>query len=108
MEKKEVSQFVINRIMDRAIEINKQSKKHCRDFEIMISSERKEVLILRWLTIDISNIDNPVQCYHYECFELDGSPQLCSVYYSNQAEANAFFWSLKPLYKQQYAIDHKQ
>ena len=55
----------------------------------------------------LSNEDNPVQCYRYECFKTDGTSQLCSIHYADQEEANAFIWSLEPLYHQQYAIDHK-
>lgn len=98
---------VIQKIMDRAMDINKGCEERCRDFQIMVSTERKDTLILRWTTIDLSNIENPVQCFRYECFEMDGTPQLCSIHYTNQEEANAFFWSLEPLYKQQFAIDHK-
>lgn len=107
MNKKTLKQSVIHTIMDRAIDINKECKERCRDFQIMISSKRENILILRWTTIDISNVDNPVQCYRYECFKTDGTSQLCSIHYSNQEEANEFIWSLKPLYNQQYAIDHK-
>ena len=98
---------IIQKIMDRAIEINKSCKERCRDFQIMLSQKRKNTLILRWTTIDMSNIENPVQCFRYECFEMDGTPQLCSVHYTNQEKANDFFWSLEPLYQQQFAIDHK-
>ncbi len=98
---------VIQKVMDRAIEINNEYKVQCRDFQIMVSSKRKDTLILRWTTIDISNEDNPVQCYRYECFNMDGTSQRCSIHYANQEEANDFIWSLKPLHQQQYAIDHK-
>ena len=98
---------VIQKIMDRAIEINKASKVRCRDFQIMVSTMREDTLIMRWTTIDISNIDNPIQCFRYECFNMDGSSQRCSVHYANQEEANDFIWSLQPLHQQQDAIDHK-
>jgi len=107
MEKHTLKQSTIHKIMDRAIEINKSCKEHCRDFQIMISPKRMHVLILRWITIDISNVDNPIQYYRFECFKTDGTAQLCSIYYSNQEEANEFLWTLEPLYHQQYAIDHK-
>ena len=94
--------------MDRAIEINRSCPEECRDFKIMISDMRKETLLLRWTTINIDDIDKPLQCYRYECFNLDGTSQNCSVNYSNQNEANKFFWSLKKLYTQQFASDHKQ
>lgn len=97
---------VINIIMDRAIEINKATSNQCRDFRIMISKIRPDTLILQWNCIDLTDFDNPKQCYRYECFDLDGTPQLCSIHYSNQEEANAFFWSLESIYHQQYAIDH--
>ncbi|WP_407264902.1 hypothetical protein R5N98_12610 [Tenacibaculum maritimum] len=98
---------VVQKIMDKAIDINKGCKERCRDFQIMVSRKRENNLILRWTTIDIFNIDNPVQCYRYECFELDGTSQNCSIHYANQEEANDFIWSLEPLYQQKYAIDHK-
>lgn len=97
---------IIDRIMSRAIEISQACPDDCRDFRIMTSPMRKDVLLLRWTRINIDNIDRPVQCFHYECFEPDGSPQNCSVYYSNQEEANTFFASLTELYQQQFAIDH--
>ncbi len=104
---KQLKKEVIDKIMDKAIEIGMECKELCRDFRIMESPERSKVLILRWTTIDMSNIDNPIQCYHYQCFELDGTPQNCSVYYSNQDEANEFFFTLKTLHKQLFSIDHK-
>lgn len=104
---RKIDQQIIEKIMDKAIEIDKLSEKQCRDFRIMESDDRKEVLLLRWTTIDISNIDNPIQSYHYQCFELDGTPQHCSIYYSNQEEANSFFFSLRTLYQQLFSIDHK-
>ncbi len=107
MEKTIIKQSVIHKIMDRGILINKQSKLPCRNFQIMISTLRSHILILRWTTIDLSDQDNPKQCFRYECFTKEGTPQLCSIYYTNQEEANAFFWSLQPLYNQSYAIDHK-
>ncbi|AGC75808.1 hypothetical protein LX97_00493 [Nonlabens dokdonensis] len=105
--KKKLKQSVIDAIMDRAIEINKGCKEQCRDFEIMLSRKRENSLILRWTSIDISNEDNPVQQYRYECFQTDGTSQMCSVHYADQDEANEFIWSLEPLYHQQFAIDHK-
>ncbi|MHA7058447.1 hypothetical protein ACWGOQ_0014590 [Aquimarina sp. M1] len=105
--KKKLKQSVIDAIMDRAVEINKACKEQCRDFEIMLSRKRENSLILRWTCIDISNEDNPVQQYRYECFQTDGTSQMCSVHYADQDEANEFIWSLEPLYHQQFAIDHK-
>ncbi len=105
--KKKLKQSVIDAIMDRAVEINKACKEQCRDFEIMLSRKRENSLILRWTSIDISNEDNPVQQYRYECFQTDGTSQMCSVHYADQDEANEFIWSLEPLYHQQFAIDHK-
>ena len=106
--KKKVSQTVINNMMDRAIEINKSCPEECRDFTIMSSPMRKRTLLLRWTTINIDNIESPIQCYRYECFNMDGSSQNCSVNYADQQEANAFFQGLKTLYQQQFASDHKQ
>lgn len=105
--KKKLKQSVIDAIMDRAVEINKACKEQCRDFEIMLSRKRENSLILRWTSIDISNEDNPVQHYRYECFQTDGTSQMCSVHYADQEEANEFIWSLEPLYHQKFAIDHK-
>ncbi|WP_010520454.1 hypothetical protein [Aquimarina agarivorans] len=107
MDKIILQQSVIHKIMNRGIIINKENEKTCRDFQIMISEKFRNTLILRWTCIDISNADNPIQRYHYECFKTDGTPQLCSIYYTNQEEANEFIWSLQPLYHQKYAIDHK-
>ena len=97
---------VIDAIMNRAIEINNSCKQACRDFRIMTSTMRADTLILRWRTIDISNEDNPVQYYRYECFKMDGTPEFCSIHYTNQEEANDFITSLQTLYTQKFAIDH--
>lgn len=105
-ETQDIPKEIINKIMNRAIEINKVCKEHCRDFRIMESSMLKKTRILRWTTIDISNVDRPVQCYRYECFDMDGTPQNCSIHYSDRQEANEFFMSLTTLYKQEYSIDH--
>ena len=101
-----ITLHIINAIMDRAIYINKECAEHCRDFRIMESSMHKDTRILRWTTIDISNVDRPVQCYRYECFDMDGTPLNCSIHYSDQQEANEFFMSLTTLYKQEFSIDH--
>lgn len=106
IQKTKIDSEVIQRIMLRAMEINKSCKELCRDFTIMESSKHEEILILRWRTIDISNEDNPIQYFRYECFKLDGTPQYCSIFYSNVEQANDFFQSLVPLHKQQFAIDH--
>lgn len=106
MKDKKLKPSVIKKIMDRAIVINTLSFEMCRDFQIMESDKHPDILILRWLTIDISDIDRPKQCYRYECFLKDGSPQLCSIYYTNQQEANEFLWGLTTLYHQKFAIDH--
>ena len=105
--KKKLKQTVIEKMMDRAIQINGLSQNPCRDFSVMASPVHKDTLILRWTNIDISDLDNPKQCYYYECFYLDGTPHNCSIHYSNQEEANEFFWGLKTLYKQDFSIDHK-
>lgn len=101
-----IKQHIINAIMNRAIEINKECAEHCRDFRIMESPMHKDTRILRWTTIDISNVDRPIQCYRYECFDIDGTRQNCSIHYSDQEEANKFFMSLTTLYKQEFSIDH--
>lgn len=104
---KKLRKKVIDSIMNRAIEINNDCKEQCREFKIMKSTKHKNILILRWLTIDISDLERLFQCYRYECFELDGTPQYCSIHYSNQEEANDFFNGLESLYAQEYAVDHK-
>lgn len=99
---------IIEALMDRAIEINASCPEHCRYFAIMTSPMRPEAWILRWLNINIDDLDNPIQTYYYECFHLDGSPQNCRVHYANQQEANTFFNSLIAHYSQEFAADHKQ
>jgi len=106
-EGKKLSQFVVERIMDRAACINGSYREECRDFCILQSELRKGTLILRWTSINIDDPDRPVQCYHYECFNEDGKPQHCPIHYKGQQEANAFFQSLQLLYKQEFASDHK-
>ncbi len=95
---------IIRNVMNRALEIDDNCPEHCRDFHIMVSKEHKKNLILRWRTIDISDPDRPLQQYRYECFDLKGNPQGCSIHYSNQEEANTFFEGLVHLYKQEYSI----
>ena len=97
----------IEAIMEKAIQINAGCKEQCRDFRIMTSLLRPDTLVLRWTTIDIDDIDNPLQCYRYQCFHSDGTPQNCSIYYSDQQQANQFFQSLKTLHKQAFSHDHK-
>lgn len=104
---KQLDHKVIVRMMDRAIEINRQCPEECRDFKIMVSPMRENTLVLRWTTINIDNIDKPVQCFHYECFDMDGYSRNCSVDFADQDEANDFFWSLQTLHRQQFANDHK-
>lgn len=102
-----IDKAIIHKLMNEAITIDKQCKETCVDFEIMTSKYFKDTLILRWVEIDISDVDRPIQIYRYRCFELDGSPENCSIYYSNIEEANTFFKSLKSYYTQQFAIDHR-
>ena len=102
-----IKKAVIQNMMDRAITINKNDPQECRDFRIMTSPEHPDTLLLRWLTIDLSDLDRPIQKYQYECFELDGTTRGCSLLYTDQEEANIFFEGLTTLYQQQYAIDHK-
>lgn len=104
---KQPDKIVVERIMDRAVEIDRACGEQCRDFRVMVSPMRENTLILRWTNINIDNIDNPVQCYHYECFNVDGTSQHCGVNYSDRQQANEFFWSLETLYRQEFAIDHK-
>lgn len=90
-------------MMARARHIDSNCPAHCRDFTIMRSSAHPDTLILRWKTIAIDNPDRPVQCYRYECFDLDGTPMGCSIHYSNQEEANVFFEGLTELHTQEYS-----
>lgn len=92
--------------MDRAIEINRACPDACRNFHIMESSMRPDALLLRWTAINLDDLDNPVQCFRYECFDRDGTPQLCSVNYADQSEAVEFYWSLNSLYHQTFCTDH--
>lgn len=94
-------------ILDQAKVINAQCSDTCFDFSIMTSELHTDTLILRWLEIDIRDINCPIQQYRYRCFNLDGSPQHCSIHYSNQQEANAFFKGLVVLHTQDYANDHE-
>ena len=104
---KELNDTVIEKVMNRAIEISAACGDECRDFRIMVSPEKKDTLILRWIAINLDNVDKPVQCYQYECFNLDGISKNCSVNHSTQEQANKFSRSLKTLYKQTYCNDHK-
>lgn len=98
---------VINRIMDRAEEISKSTPDECRNFTIMESPEYPDTLILRWTSIDVSDIERPVQCYLYECFNPDGTTTDCRISHKNQEAANQFFWGLKPRFQQTFCNDHK-
>ena len=105
--KKKLSPQIKAQIMNRAMVHSKASRYECRDFRIMISPMRKNTLILRWTTINIENLEKPKQCFHYECFNEDGSSQNCSVNYTNQEEANQFFYSLTTLHQQNYCAAHQ-
>lgn len=102
-----LKQSVINKIMDKASEINKACKLQCRDFKIMFLPKYENTLILRWITIDISNEDNPIQLYDYEYFNTIGISQRCPIFLSIQEEINDFNLNLKVLHHQDFAIDHK-
>jgi len=104
---RKIENKVIQKMMNRAILINQTCEGECRDFRIMTSPMRENTLLLRWTSIHITNPERPMQCFHYECFYLDGTPQNCSVNYSNPEEANAFFWGLETHYKQTFSTDHK-
>lgn len=106
--KTSIEQNIINRIMDRAIQISGDSSETCRNFTVMTSPMRPNTLILRWLCIDTNDQKDLSNTYCYECFDLDGKPQYCSVNNLNPTEANLFFRGLTTLYEQQCAIDHKQ
>lgn len=101
-----LSKGIIAKIMNRGITIEREYAHACRDFRIMTSPLYQNTLILRWTTIDITDIDRPVQQYHYECFDSDGTAQGCSIHYTDRPQANAFFESLETLYAQECAIDH--
>jgi len=103
-----LTKAVIQRIMQRAISIQKTCGDSCCDFQIMTSAMRPDSLILRWTSIDLSDIDRPIQTYRYECFGLDGKALLCSVNYNDTAEANRFFKSLVSLYQQDFAYEHRR
>jgi len=106
-DKTSLPQELIDTIMDQAVLISTSRRECCRDFEIMTSKLHPNTLIMRWLEIDIEDIDDPVQYFRYRCFNPDGSPQNCSIHYSNQQEANTFFSGLYSLYHQPFAISHK-
>ena len=95
---------VIEKIMSRAGEISGYITKECFDFCIMTSTLKPDTLILRWTSVDLSNPDYPSQTFHYECFELDGTPQNCSIHFdqSEQEAANEFFFSLVKLHTQEF------
>jgi len=94
--------------MDVGAQRSAQCSDHCRDFQIMLSPDFPNTLILRWTTINIEEIDRPQQCYRYECFNTDGSPRNCSIHYSTPPAANHFYEHLELLYHQSFAIDHKR
>ena len=100
----ELTEAVIEKIMNRATEISGYVQQECFDFCIMTSHLKPGVLILRWTSVDLSNPDFPCQTFHYECFEEDGTPQNCSIYFdqSRQQEANEFFFSLVKLHSQDF------
>ncbi len=105
--KEGIDKRTVFKIMDRGAVIQQACKEECRDFRVMESPMRPCELILRWTTIDISDIERPKQCYCYECFDEQGEPQDCSVHYADNNEANEFFWTLRTLYQQDFAKDHQ-
>ena len=102
-----IEQQLIVTIMEQARRLIKGCGTNCRDFRIMTSPMRESTLILRWTTINVDDPDRPVQCFRYACFNMDGSPQQCSIHYANQQEANEFFEGLETQYQQIYSNDHK-
>lgn len=94
-----IPQDSIEKLKNEAVFIQKDCTESCFDFQIMTSRFHKNTLILRWVEVDISDVERPIQSYRYRCFHLDGSPQNCSIHYNNQEEANAFFKSLETHYK---------
>ena len=94
-----IPQDSIEKLMDEAVLIQKDCTESCFDFQIMTSRFHKNTLILRWVEVDISDVERPIQCYRYRCFHLDGTSQNCSIHYSNGEQANAFFKSLETHYK---------
>jgi len=101
--KKKLEPSVLEKIMVHARRIDASESLHCRQFQIMISPLRPDTLILRWLTIEISNPDNPIQRYNNLCFYADGLSQDCSINYADQQEANEFFASLECLHQQTFS-----
>ena len=100
-----LSKESIQKLMGYGITIQKNCKESCFEFQIMTSPLFKDTLILRWLEIDISDIERPIQCYRYRCFDLDGTSQNCSIPYTHAQEANAFFKSLEAHYKLDFATE---
>ncbi len=98
-----ISKQSIEKLWDQAVIIDKSCKESCFEFQIMTSKFHKDTLILRWIEVDISDVERPIQYYRYRCFNIDGSAQNCSIHYTNTQEANAFFKSLLPHYKQEFA-----
>ena len=90
-----IPQDSIEKLMDEAVLIQKDCTESCFDFQIMTSRFHKNTLILRWVEVDISDVERPIQCYRYRCFHLDGTSQNCSIHYTNVEQANAFFKSLE-------------
>ena len=97
-----ISKEITQKIWDQAITIDKSCMESCFEFQIMTSKFHKDTLILRWIEVDISDVERPIQCYRYRCFNIDGSSQNCSIHYADQAEANAFFKSLRAYPTQEF------
>ncbi|MFC4633522.1 hypothetical protein ACFO3O_06365 [Dokdonia ponticola] len=97
-----IPQDSIQKIMEGAVLIQKHCKESCFDFQVMTSRFHKDTLILRWVEVDISDVERPIQCYRYRCYHLDGSAQNCSIHYNNVQEANTFFKSLETHFRQDF------
>ena len=97
MSNKTISLEVKARIAERARQIIQHSAEECRDFSLHRSLLHPKTLILRWLSIDLYDIDHPHQCYLYECFDEQGSPLNCSIHYATITEAERFYNSLEDL-----------
>ncbi len=102
---KEIPQEVLEKLLHHGLTIARETQAYCRNFSILRSPLHKDTLILRWTTIDLEDVDRPLQCYQYHCFYPDGTSQGCSIHYDNQSQANAFFLGLELLYSQQCATD---
>jgi len=98
---------IIHRIMDQALKISTAKTLSCCDFNLYLIKDHPRLLILRWIEIDWSDQDDPIQQYSYYYFNPDGNGIVCPLSYTQQQTLKQQLQLSPVIYSQQFAIDHR-